>query len=376
MKGCCWNWFAAREALAQHRGMTSRERVRTALAHRTTDRVPRLLYEEAIGYPPAILDLLAAHGAGRPPREFFAMDLTRATVGPTRFPRERFGPWLGAEAQNALASGQVDEWGVWRRAGDFHHFTRMESPLRAARNPDELAVYPWPDLDQAYRFEHTVREVQALQAQGWAVVGYAGSVFERAWYLRGFEPLLMDLLAAPTFAHALLERTAWFQRSQAERFARAGVDIVLVGDDVAGQQGLLLRLPLWREFIKPHLAATIRAVKAVNPGVFVCYHSDGNVEAVVPELIETGVDVLNPVQPECVSPAALKRAYGERLAFWGSVSVQRTLPLGTPADVRAEVQTRIREMGPGGGFILSPAHVLSPEVPWANICAFFDAAGP
>jgi len=353
--------------------MTSRERVRTALAHRPTDRIPRLLYEEAIGYTPAIARLLAERCAPYSPRDYFRMDLTHVSVGPTRLSRERFAPWLGAEAEAALATGQVDEWGVWQRAGDFHHFTRLESPLRDLAVPRELASYPWPDLDQPYRFEQVRREIEALHAQGFAVVGYAGSIFERAWYLRGFERFLVDLLTAPALAQALLERTAWFQRSLAGQFARAGVDIVLVGDDVAGQQGLLLRLSTWREFLKPRLAATRLAVKTANPGTFFCYHSDGNVEAVVPELIELGVDILNPVQPECVNPAALKRAYGDRLCFWGTVSVQRTLPLGTPDEVRAEVRARMSEVGRGGGLILSPAHVLSPEVPWENIRAFFEA---
>jgi uroporphyrinogen decarboxylase len=91
-------------------------------------------------------------------------------------------------------------------------------------------------------------------------------------------------------------------------------------------------------------------------------------------LIEAGIDILNPLQPECLDPAAIKRRYGGRLAFWGAVSVQRTLPLGRPEEVRAEVRQRIAELGPGGGYILAPAHVLAPETPWENVVAFFEAA--
>ena len=97
-------------------------------------------------------------------------------------------------------------------------------------------------------------------------------------------------------------------------------------------------------------------------------------EPVIPELIEIGIDILNPVQPECMDPAAIKRRFGDRLAFWGTVSVQRTMPFGTPDDVRAEVRARIRDVGRGGGLILAPAHVLGPETPWENIVAFFEAA--
>jgi uroporphyrinogen decarboxylase len=172
----------------------------------------------------------------------------------------------------------------------------------------------------------------------------------------------------------LFERTAALQRFAAEQFASSGVDIIITGDDVAGQQGMLMKLETWRTFLKPRLAATVRAVKQMRPATFVFYHSDGNIEAVIPELIEIGVDILNPIQPECMEPAAIKRRYGDSLSFWGTVSVQRTMPFGTPDDVRAEVRARVRNVARGGGLILAPAHVLGPETPWENIVAFFEAA--
>ncbi len=355
--------------------MTSRQRVLASLARQPIDRVPRLLYEEVIGYTPPIEQLLRVRCAPRPPREYFDMDLTRVTFAPTQLSRERFRPWLGEPAEEALASGRVDEWGVWRRPGDFHHFVRIESPLRGPFDDRRFADYPWPDLDQTARFAAVPGQVVDWHRAGLAVTGYAGSVFERAWSIRGFEDLMEDLLHAPNRAHALLERTAHFQQFAARQFARAGADIIVTGDDVAGQNGLLMQPRTWREFLKPRLAATVRAVKEGNPAARVFYHCDGDVTALIPELIEIGIDILNPIQPECMNPAAVKREYGDRLAFWGSVSVQRTLPLGTPAEVRAEVRNRIQVMGAGGGFILSPAHVLSPEVPWENIVAFFEAAG-
>lgn len=354
--------------------MTSRERVLTALAHQPTDRVPRLLYEEAIGYTPAIERLLSKQCAPKPPREYFDMDITRATFNPTTLPRARFGEWLGGEAEAALARDEVDEWGVWWRKGDFHHFAHVESPLRGCQDFSRLRDYPWPDLDQPYRWQGVGERVAALHALGLAVVGYAGSVFEQSWYLRGMEDLLMDMLGAPDAAHWLFERTAALQQHAAAQFARAGVDIVITGDDIAGQQGLLMKLETWREFLKPRLAATVRAVKQARPETRVFYHSDGNVSAAIPDLIEIGVDILNPVQPECMAPAAIKREFGDRLSFWGTVSVQRTMPFGTPGEVRAEVQARVRDVARGGGLILAPAHVLGPETPWENIVAFFETA--
>jgi uroporphyrinogen decarboxylase len=354
--------------------MTSRERVRAALAHQTTDRVPRLLYEEAIGYTPAIERLLAARCAPQSPRDYFAMDITSVRFNPTRLPRSRFAEWLGPEADTALASGQVDEWGVWWRAGGFHHFAHPESPLRGIRDLDRLKAYPWPDLDQPYRWQGVREQVEEWHVQGLAVAGYAGSVFEHSWYLRGLEELMVDLLAEPQIAHWFFERTAALQQFAARQFALAGVDIVITGDDVAGQKGMLMNLKTWREFLKPRLAATVRAVKQTRPDTFVFYHSDGHMKTIIPDLIEIGIDILNPVQPECMDPAAIKRKFGDRLSFWGTVSVQQTMPFGTPAEVRAEVRSRIAEVGRHGGLILAPAHVLGPETPWENIVAFFEAA--
>ncbi len=354
--------------------MTSRERVLEALARRPTDRVPRLLYEEAIGYTPPVERLLRDRCQGRAPLDYFGMDITRVGFTPTTLERHRFDEWLGASAAIAIDAGEVDEWGVRWRAGGFHHFARIESPLRGVAGLDAIRRYPWPDLDQPYRYAGLAAEVAALHRKGLAVVAYAGSVFEQSWYLRGMDELLMDMLEAPEIAGFLFDRTAGLQRIAAAEFAAAGVDILITGDDVAGQDGPLMRLETWRKFLKPALAATARAAKAANPECRVFYHSDGNVEAFIPDLIDAGIDILNPLQPECVDPAAIKSRYGDRLSFWGSVSVQKTMPFGTPDDVREEVRTRIRTVGRGGGFILAPAHVLGPEVPWENIVAFFEAA--
>jgi len=152
--------------------MTLRERVLSALTRRPIDRTPRLLYEEAIGYTPPIAQLLRGKCAPKTPRDYFGMDITSVVAEPSKLPRARFGEWLGASAAEALASGQVDEWGVWWRAGTFHHFAQVESPLRE---------YPWPDLDHPYRFRGVAERVAELHAQGLAVAAFAGSVFEQSW---------------------------------------------------------------------------------------------------------------------------------------------------------------------------------------------------
>ena len=129
----------------------------------------------------------------------------------------------------------------------------------------------------------------------------------------------------------------------------------------------------WREWLKPRWRKVIKAAKDVNPAVLAFYHSDGDVRPVIEDLIEIGFDILNPVQPECMDPAALKRAYGDRLAFWGTIGTQTTMPFGTPDEVRATVKERIETVGVGGGLLIAPTHVLEPEVPWENIVALFEA---
>jgi uroporphyrinogen decarboxylase len=121
------------------------------------------------------------------------------------------------------------------------------------------------------------------------------------------------------------------------------------------------------------MARIIAEARAIKPGLPVFYHSDGNPEAIIPDLIEIGVTILNPVQPECIDPAQIKKKYGEQLALWGCIGTQTTMPFGTPDDVRREVRQRIETAGYDGGLVLGPTHSLEPDVPWENIVALYEA---
>jgi uroporphyrinogen decarboxylase len=135
-----------------------------------------------------------------------------------------------------------------------------------------------------------------------------------------------------------------------------------------------MSLPMWRKWFKPRLAKVWAAAKRINPDLLISYHTDGYVEPFIPELIEIGLDVLNPVQPECMDPAEIKSKFGNHLAFFGTIGTQTTLPFGTPDDVRREVKTRIETVGHNGGLVLAPSHLVEPDVPWENLMAFFEAA--
>jgi uroporphyrinogen-III decarboxylase len=151
-----------------------------------------------------------------------------------------------------------------------------------------------------------------------------------------------------------------------------GVDMIWIGDDVGAQNAMLISPKMWRQFLKPRMASFISELKSINPQVKVAYHTDGVVYPIIPDLIDIGLDVLNPIQPASMDPARLKREYGNHLCFWGSIDEQHTLPFGTPADMQNEVLTRLNTIGKNGGLILSPTHHVQLDTPMENFLAMVN----
>ena len=239
----------------------------------------------------------------------------------------------------------------------------------------EIQRYPLPDFNAEYRYTHLDDEVASVRARNLASVAFmAMTIFETAWQIRGFEPLITDMLTGEDAASCLLDRITDLSTFRARRFATAGVDVIHIGDDVGMQDRMLMSPRVWREWLKPRLARVIDAAREVHPEVVFFYHSDGFIEPIIPDLIEIGINALNPLQPECMDPAVIKKRYGDRLAFWGTVGIQNTLPFGTSEKVEAEIRLRIETVGKGGGLYLSPTHVIAPEVPYENLFAFVEAA--
>lgn len=268
---------------------------------------------------------------------------------------------------------KIDEWGVGYKQGSMAHFMQFISPMADYDDPQQVEDFPFPDVDEPARWEDAKRQVEQVHAAGRAAAFFAIQVFEPAWYLRGLENMLMDFLADEEMAAACMDKMTKAQCRIAQHAAEIGVDIIMFGDDVGTQKALMMSLETWRRWVKPATAATIAAAKAVNPDVLAFYHSDGVIYDIIPELIEIGVDVLNPIQPECVDPVLLKEQYGDRLSFWGTIGTQTTMPFGTPQDVRDTVQHMIETVGKGGGLVIAPTHVLEPEVPWENVEALVKA---
>jgi len=199
------------------------------------------------------------------------------------------------------------------------------------------------------------------------------TLFELAWYLRGMDGFMEELIGEEEIATTLLDKLTEIRVGMARRYAQSGVDVLMLGDDVATQVDMMISPALWRATLKPRLAQVIGAAKVVNPEILIFYHGDGNMERIIPELIEIGVEILNPVQPECMDPRRMKELYGDRLAFWGCIGTQTTMPFGTAAEIQQTVHQLIEVVGKGGGLLLAPTHTLEPDVPWTNVEAFLAA---
>lgn len=348
--------------------MTPRERTLTALRRRTPDRVP--MYME---FSPPVMDTFRAATEAEDPADYFDLDVRQVTFRPSQSTAD-FSSYLGELPPDS----NVNEWGVGEvRGSGWSHFVDFVHPLRNVQTIEEIEEYPFPDVTADCRWRHLASEVTLWHERGYAVRGlppfYGGTVFETAWALRGLESLLVDFVHNPALAQALLDRVTMISKDTAVILAKAGVDVLVTGDDVGMQRSMMMSPVMWREWLKPRLAEVIEAAKAENRDMLVLYHSCGHIEPIIPDLIEIGVDVLNPVQPESMDPVKIKRLYGDYLSFWGTVGTQTTLPFGSPDDVKSEVKRMIRTVGRGGGLLIAPSHVIEPDVPWDNLIALVDA---
>ncbi len=277
--------------------------------------------------------------------------------------------WEGEELpEGTTINGQ----GVAMVPAKFYHFWGYISPLRNAKSLKEIEEYPLEDLS-LWDGSHLADQVASAHAAGRVAVGSVGHMYETTWQIRGYEQFLLDTIERPAWAECLLQRIADNNLIKAKAYARAGVDMLHCGDDVANQNALMFAPDTWRTLIHSRWTKVWQAAKEIHPDIRIWYHSDGNIEAIVPELIEAGMDILNPVQPECLDADAIHRRFGRQITFDGCIGTQSTMPWGTPDEVRARVKEIIEKYGQNGGLIIAPTHVLEPEVPLENIDALFEA---
>lgn len=331
------------------------------------DRVPK-----TFNLCPSQMETFRKETGADNPAEYFGFEIRGVSVRPPKEVRD-FSRWLGD-----TTGLRVDEWGVgWSKTDSSFHFEMMRHPLQNAGSAAEIEAYPFPDLDQDYRYEGIKERVEALHGDGYAVTGgvspLGGTIFWPPYKLRGMETLLMDMIDGSPVATVLLERVTHICAVMARRFAECGVDIIHTADDLGTQKGLMVSKELYRKWLKEPMRKVVDAAKGVNPDVLVFFHSDGNVEELIPDFIDVGIDILNPLQPECMDVGKIKREFGNDLAFWGAVGTQTTMPFGSPEEVRLCVQELIDVVGKNGGFLVAPTHLVEPEVPWENILAFIEA---
>ncbi|HRU07393.1 MAG TPA: uroporphyrinogen decarboxylase family protein, partial [Candidatus Brocadiia bacterium] len=299
--------------------------------------------------------------------EAFGLDVASvATVPPPR--KIDSTPWF--KGRQLKEGCSFDLFGVAHEPGSLYHFTHFVSPL-AGWPAEAIKDYELPDRAHPAAFDGAADRVKAIHAEGRASSGLVGHTYETAWEIRGLDQFLEEMVTNPEPIEELVERIAVQNCALAAGFAKAGVDVLRFGDDVANQNAMMFSPASWRRFFKDRLRRQIAAARAIKPDIHVWYHSDGNISAIIPELIEVGVDILNPVQPECLDLPFLKREYGGQLAFWGCIGTQSVMPFGKPADVRDAVVKTIETMGPG--LLIAPTHVLEPDVPWENILALMEA---
>ena len=352
------------------KAMTHRERVLTAMRRQQPDRVPYMLDYQS--FAPDLMEVFKKETGADNPDEYFDYDVRILRFRPTnrRTGLEKYIPDVlpkGAHINWEL--GNIDVTGAHKNINQT-----IRHALQDAENEEDIENYPMPDFLEPYRWKHLDDDVQALHSRGYAALGYMSqTLFETAWKIRGFENFLVDLATGDGMASLLLNRLCEIRQEQARIYARADVDIIRLGDDVGTEHGMLISPLAFRGILKPMYRSIIEAAREIKPDVLFWFHSDGDCGKIIPDLIDIGIDILNPVQPECMDPARIKLQYGDSLSFAGTIGTQYTMSFGTAEQVRNEVKLRIETVGKGGGLLLCPSHLLQDEVPWSNVVAFFDA---
>ncbi len=275
-----------------------------------------------------------------------------------------------------------DEWGIgWRRPGREGFYFDVDACPYADTGPEAARSAPVPDGGAPFRFARMAEDLDranGLEA-GLVLNGFCSGALELVTRLIGYEDALVDLVTDPDRVGGWLDRIVEAKMQYWEKALRlsAGRAAVAVEvDDLGTQQGLLMSRELYRSVLMPRHRRLFSFIRQCDPGVRIFFHTCGSVREVLPDLIDAGVDILNPVQTSAagMDPAALKREFGRDLVFWGGgVDTQRILPFGTPGEVREDVRRRIDLLAPGGGFVFATIHNIQPDVPPENLEALLDA---
>ena len=344
--------------------MNPRERVLAAIERRSPDRAPADYKAD----PEVNRRMLERLGAG----DLDALQ-DRLETDIRRIEPRYVGP-----PDRQLGGGVVEDyWGIRSKpvktaAGTDVMF--VKSALADARTVAEYERFPWPWPDI---FDYSALAEGCRRYPEHAVLFEGSDLFTRPCILRGMENLLVDMVERQDLAHFLLDKfTAFYceELTRALEATRGGFQLYCEWSDYGTQEGLLISIPMWREFAGPYLKRLIDVCH--SGGVKFMLHSCGSVRRLIPDFLEIGIDVLDPIQVGArgMDPAELKREFGDRLSFHGAIDIQKTLPFGSPDDVRAEVVERVRTVGAGGGYIIAPTHEIQQDAPTENVLALYETS--
>jgi len=341
--------------------MNPRERVLAATESQQPDRTPRYFWAED-----AALRQLLSH-TGHTDEETLLRQMgvdvrhTTAVMPPER--------WVQGAYENAWGERYRYEETPWGPAR-----STLPGALSTARAFSDLERFRWPSVDE---LDFSDLSAQCAALHDYAIVYGFADIWQRPGLVRGWEGMFLDMVERPEWTRYLCRVfTDFFKEeyTRAAEFARGRIDLFLVLSDLGGQRGPLILRAMFQEFVAPYLKEMIDQIHSL--GAKVLYHSCGDIHALIPDLVELGVDVLDPIQPTgpAMEPESLAREWGGRLCFHGGIDVQHVLPHGTPEDVRTEVRRYCEVLGSCGGYILAPAHLFQPDIPPENILAVYAGA--
>jgi len=357
--------------------MTHRDRVREALSHRMPDRIP-LDFSGTDETKQKLKKYLGVKNDETLLRELGTdiREVSPKYAGP-QFENYEGKEWEGKEKDKPFE----DIWRIRRKPvsyGSGHYNEIYYHPLAGAETVADLDEFSWPRLEWWDMSEISSEIDRINEIEEYAIIVRNGNIFETAWYMRGLNNMLIDLKVRPEFATELMRRITDYKISYLSAILEAGkgkIDLVFTADDIGTQTGLLMSLDLWRRMIKPHHSRMNKILKE-HFDVKILYHTDGAVMEAIPDLIDMGIDILNPLQFSArgMDPHKLKEDYGSKLCFHGGIDVQTILPYSTPDEVKKIVNERIKVLGKDGGYILGPSHAIQVDTPVENVLALYKTA--
>lgn len=284
--------------------------------------------------------------------------------------------WPEGYAITDNGNGSVtDEWGItWGNTGVYYEM--IDHPLRNIETINDLNNYVFPDPLASGRFRHAEMQIKEYGSDYAIIAEQECTIFELSWYLVGLEKFLIDMMLGKPYVNELLDRIMEYSLKQVCQLVELGADIVWTGDDIGNQNGMMIDPGQWRLIFKPRMKYVFDTLKKLNPDIKIAYHSCGSIRPVINDLVEIGLDILNPIQPMAydMDAASLKEMHGRELSFFGGIDIQDVLPNGTPEEVRKHVREKKKILGKNGGFLLAPAHNIQPDTSLENILAFFEEA--